>query len=64
MHGMMKKCLLGVDCVTFYGYEIRPGSWALSQKRKDSIRSLLFPITQKMMQSFLGCAYFTELMIK
>lgn len=61
LHGIvlkMKKCWIGVEQVTFFGYQINPGSWSLSQQRKDSIHALLFPTNQKMMQSFLGCANF------
>ena len=45
---------LETDVVTFVGYEVRPGSWSLSQTRKDAIQNMIFPTTQKSMQSFLG----------
>lgn len=54
----MKKSWIGIDVVTFFGYEVRPGSWSLSDSRKQSINSMLFPTTQKQMQSFLGAANF------
>ena len=60
-HGLvlkMKKSWIGTTLVTFFGYEVQPGSWQLSQSRKDAISSLLFPSTQKQMQSFLGAANF------
>ena len=46
------------NVVTFFGYEVKPGSWGLSQSRKDSISAMLFPSNQKQMQSFLGAANF------
>ena len=54
----MKKSWIGTDVVTFFGYEVRPGSWSLSQTRKDAIQNMMFPTTQKSMQSFLGAANF------
>ena len=54
----MKKSWIGTTVVTFFGYEVHPGSWQLSQSRKDAISSMLFPTTQKQMQSFLGAANF------
>jgi RNase H-like domain found in reverse transcriptase len=54
----MKKSWIGTDVVTFFGYEVRPGSWSLSQSRKDAISTMIFPTTQKQMQSFLGAANF------
>ena len=54
----MKKSWIGTDVVTFFGYEVRPGSWSLSQTRKDAIQNMIFPTTQKSMQSFLGAANF------
>jgi RNase H-like domain found in reverse transcriptase/Chromo (CHRromatin Organisation MOdifier) domain len=54
----LKKSWIGTNVVTFFGYEVHPGSWSLSQSRKDSISAMLFPTNQKMMQSFLGAANF------
>ena len=54
----MKKSWIGTDVVTFFGYEVRPGSWGSSDSRKQSINAMLFPETQKQMQSFLGEAFF------
>ena len=54
----MKKSWIGTDVVTFFGYEVRPGSWQLSQGRKNAISDMIFPTTQKQMQSFLGAANF------
>ena len=60
-HGLvlkMKKSWIGSTNVTFFGYEVHPGTWSLSQSRKDAINALVFPSTQKQMQSFLGAANF------
>jgi RNase H-like domain found in reverse transcriptase/Chromo (CHRromatin Organisation MOdifier) domain len=54
----LKKSWIGTSVVTFFGYEVRPGSWCLSQSRKDSISAMIFPTNTKMMQSFLGAANF------
>jgi hypothetical protein len=54
----MKKSWIGTDVVTFFGYEVHPGSWSLSRSRKDAIAEMIFPTTQKQMQSFLGAANF------
>jgi hypothetical protein len=54
----MKKSWIGTDVVTFFGYEIRPGSWQLSVGRKQAISAMVFPSTQQQMQSFLGAANF------
>lgn len=54
----MKKSWIGTDVVTFFGYEVHPGSWQLSDTRKAAISSMIFPTTQKQMQSFLGAANF------
>ena len=54
----MTKSWIGTNVVTFFGYEVKPGSWGLSQSRKDSISAMLFPSNQKQMQSFLGAANF------
>ena len=54
----MKKSRIGTNVVTFFGYAVKPGSWGLSQSRKDSISAMAFPSTQKQMQSFLGAANF------
>ena len=60
-HGLvlkMKKSWIGTDVVTFFGYEVHPGSWQLSDARKAAISSMIFPTTQKQMQSFLEAANF------
>ena len=54
----MKKSWIGTDVVTFFGYEIHPGSWQLSDSRKSAISAMIFPTSQKQMQSFLGAANF------
>ena len=54
----MKKSWIGATTVTFFGYEVKPGSWALSQTRKDAIAAFVFPDSVKQMQSFLGAANF------
>ena len=37
----MKKSCIGTNVVIFFGYEVKPGSWGLSQSRKDSIFAIL-----------------------
>ena len=54
----IKKSFIGVDTVTFFGYEVSHGKWKLSEARKDSIDALPFPQSRKEMQSFLGAALF------
>ena len=54
----MKKSWIGATTVTFFGYEVKPGSWCLSQTRKDSLAAFVFPSNVKQMQSFLGAANF------
>lgn len=54
----LKKSWIGTKVVTFFGYEVHPGSWQLSDSRKSAISALVFPSTQKQMQSFLGAANF------
>lgn len=54
----MKKSWIGCIQVTFFGYEVQPGSWSLSAARKNAITNMVFPTSQKMMQSFLGAANF------
>jgi hypothetical protein len=54
----LKKSWIGTTNVTFFGYEVQPGSWQLSDSRKNAIAELIFPSTQKQMQSFLGAANF------
>ena len=53
-----KKSWIGSTSVTFFGCEVHPGTWGLSQFRKASISAMIFPTTQKQMQSFLGAANF------
>ena len=47
----IKKSWIGTNIVTFFSYEVKPRSWGLSQSRKNSISDMLFPTTQKQMQS-------------
>ena len=47
----MKKSWIGVDTVTFFGYEVTHGSWKLSKTRKEAIDSIPFPSNAKEMQS-------------
>ena len=54
----MKKSWIGVDTVTFFGFEVTHGKWKLSDARKKSIEAFPFPIGAKEMQSFLGAALF------
>jgi hypothetical protein len=54
----MKKSWIGVDTVTFFGYEVTHGRWKLSDSRKQAIAEMPFPTTTKGMQSFLGAALF------
>jgi hypothetical protein len=54
----MKKSFIGVETVTFFGYEVTHGKWKLSQTRKDAISALQMPRSSKEMQSFLGAALF------
>ena len=54
----IKKSWIGCNIVTFFGYEVHPGTWSLSTSRKQSTTNMLFPTTQKQMQSFLGAANF------
>jgi hypothetical protein len=55
----MKKSWIGTDVVTFFGYEVHPGKWQLSDTRTATLtHSPIFPATQKQMQSFLGAANF------
>ena len=54
----MKKSFIGVDTVTFFGYEITHGKWKLSDTRKKAIGEMPFPTTTKGMQSFLGASLF------
>ena len=53
----MKKSWIGTDVITFFGCKVRPGSWGSSDSRKQSTNAMLFPETQKQMQSFLGESY-------
>jgi hypothetical protein len=54
----MKKTFIGVDRVTFFGYQISPGKWELSEARKQAVTAIPFPTNKKAMQSFLGAALF------
>ena len=54
----MKKSWIGVQSVTFFGYEVSYGKWQLSASRKAAIMAMEFPRNKKTMQSFLGAALF------
>jgi hypothetical protein len=54
----LKKSWMGVDKVTFFGYEVQHGTWQLSDTRKTAISAMEFPKNTKQMQSFLGAALF------
>jgi len=54
----LKKSFIGVDKVTFFGYEVRHGEWSMSSSRKEAISAMPFPKNTKEMQSFLGAALF------
>ena len=52
------KTWLGFREAKFFGYNIKEGSYELTQERKDAIMSIPFPSNTKQMQSFLGAALF------
>jgi hypothetical protein len=54
----MAKCKIGYKKCVFFGYEIKDGKYQLTQSRKDSVTSLVFPKTVKQVQSFLGSTVF------
>ena len=54
----MKKSWIGVEKVTFFGYEVTHGKWSMSKARKDAIGAMQMPRNAKEMQSFLGAALF------
>ena len=54
----LKKSFIGVEKVTFFGYEVEHGQWRMSGSRKDAIAAIPFPKNTKEMQSFLGAALF------
>lgn len=54
----LKKSWIGVDKVTFFGYELTHGQWKLSNARKEAISAMSMPKSAKEMQSFLGAALF------
>jgi RNase H-like domain found in reverse transcriptase len=54
----LKKSWIGVDKVTFFGYELTHGKWQLSDTRKAAIAAMSMPKSAKEMQSFLGAALF------
>ena len=43
----IKKSWIATDIVTFFGYEVHPGSWQLSDARKSAISSMIFLTSQK-----------------
>ena len=54
----MSKSKIGFTKCVFFGYEIADGKYQLTQARKDSVASLVFPQTVKQVQSFLGSTIF------
>jgi hypothetical protein len=54
----LKKSWIGVDTVTFFGYQVTAGTWKLSDARKQAIFAMEMPRSAKEMQSFLGAALF------
>ena len=54
----LKKSFIGVDKVTFFGYEVQHGQWSMSDSRKLAISAIPFPKNTKEMQSFLGASLF------
>ena len=54
----LKKSWVGVDTVTFFGYQVTHGIWKLSDARKAAIAAMTMPRSAKEMQSFLGAALF------
>jgi hypothetical protein len=43
----MKKSWMGTTIVTFFGYEVQPGSWRLPKSRKDSISQTISPTSRR-----------------
>jgi hypothetical protein len=54
----MAKSRFGQDHANFFGYVVRHNSWELTQERKDTVDSIVFPNSVKSMQSFLGMSLF------
>ena len=54
----LKKSWVGVNTVTFFGYEVTHGRWKLSDSRKAAITAMAMPTSTKEMQSFLGAVLF------
>lgn len=52
------KTWLGNSSVEFFGYKCSYDRFELTEKRKNSIMEIPFPVTTKQMQRFLGCALF------
>jgi hypothetical protein len=48
------KTWLGSDVVTFFGYEVREGSYQIGDARKGAVEKMLLPDSRKKLQSFLG----------
>ena len=42
----MKKSKIGYTDATFFGYLIKDGTYQMTQERKDSVSSLVFPLTK------------------
>lgn len=54
----MQKSRIGTNIVTFFGYEVKPGSLGTLPIAQNSMASMILPTSQKQMQSFLGAANF------
>ena len=54
----MPKSRIGFPHATFFGYRIQDGKYELTQERKNSVTSLVFPTNLKQAQSFLGATVF------
>ena len=54
------KSWIGVDKVTFFGYECQFQKFGISTKRIDAILNIAFPKDKKSMQSFLGTVVFMQ----
>ena len=50
----MKKSMLGIRKVKFFGYECEKGKFRIDERRRTDIQAIPAPISRKGMQSFLG----------
>jgi hypothetical protein len=53
-----KKSFFGYSHANFFGYRVQDGKYSMTEERKKAVSSLVFPTTQKKMESFLGAALF------